>query len=409
MLTTRTGRSSSSSSSSTTDQPSTTTPSLPALSTTTTITAIRHSTTQTTPPLPTEVIHRILSYSTQGTLASACRTSKALYRIASPLLWKHLVLSPWKLDENGDEVLDEKGKKVLDENKKDCGGMKTRQKNGKALRNDVITSSLYHHSAEWCQSRARSTLQLPNLRTLHLHVTGTGSLHSSGYECRLLRVVKPQILVLHNAFIGGPNLKMWEVPKLSTNNIHTIFFISPADQALEPERRGFSLFPRVPKIKDIYWLFEPVEVDESNVLTSDIPMFHRQDYRDKIVELSLKFPNARLTIINAGIIQHYHKRCPKVPIEASEREAAQVVSRKLNGTLVGYDFWSPERKRQKVGSTTFVSFEKFIEKETWWKYLEVKEVMKWKKLMVAIHKKNSEDVEARKVAGGNATDKVTFI
>ncbi|WWD00578.1 hypothetical protein V866_007513 [Kwoniella sp. B9012] len=281
---------------------------------------------QSSPILPVELLHQVLSYTSQGTLASVCRTSKTLHGIASPLLWKHLVLNPWKVDEDGKVIRDINNKELSDENKENCGAIKSSRAEGRAMGNLVNTFSLYHHSFDWCQSNQQLTLQLPNDHTLHLYLNDKHQIHDDydGHRCRLLRAVQPKVIVWHNACVSV--LDCWTIgPKRLYGETQTLFFISSAHQA---EKCKF--YPRLYRyefntLERIYWLFEPQIFDSSAV--SDY--FRLANFIRDIVELTIDFHQTRITFINSGVISLLHKDWKDVPSELFEQRVARDVKEGL--------------------------------------------------------------------------------
>ncbi|WVQ69248.1 uncharacterized protein L199_007465 [Kwoniella botswanensis] len=332
---------------------------------------------QSSPILPVELLHQILSYTSQGTLASACRTSKTLYGIASPLLWKHLVLGPWKVHEDGKVIRDDKNKEILDENKENCGAIKSSRAEGQAMGTIVKTFSLYHHLFDWCQSIDRSTLQLPNAHTLHLYLSDKYRIHEDlkGHLCRLLRGARPKVIICHNACLRVLDFSAIGSRRLFEET-QTLFFVSCAHQAEKCQ-----LYPHVFRyesttLKDIFWLFEPQSIGPSARSNS----FSLGDFVRDIATLAIDFHQTRITFINSGVIGLLDTPWRHTPNKIHQKEIARDMKEVLEGKLKRSQNWSEEEKKQRIDSIRFMDFDEFLAEEQWWKYLDSEQVSKWKEV-----------------------------
>ncbi|OCF58821.1 hypothetical protein L486_03311 [Kwoniella mangroviensis CBS 10435] len=337
---------------------------------------------QSSPILPVELLHQILSYASRGTLASVCRTSKTLHRIASPFLWKHLILGPWKVDEDGKVMRDDKNKEILDKNKEDCGAIMSSRGEGRTKGNLVETFSLYHHSFDWCQSNDQMTLRMPNVHTLHLYLNDKDQIHDDydGHRCGLLRAVQPKIIVWHNACINV--LDCWTIgPKRLYEETQTFFFISTGHQA---EKCRF--YPRLYRydfttLEDIYWLFKPRILDSQAKSESFVRgSFALQNFIRNIVQLAIEFHQTRITFVNSGVIRSFHKDWKDEPYKTFEQRVARDVKKELERQLKQSRHRSKEKKKQRLDSIHFMDLDEFMAKEERWRYLDARQVRKWKKV-----------------------------
>ncbi|WWC59453.1 uncharacterized protein I303_102009 [Kwoniella dejecticola CBS 10117] len=334
------------------------------------------------PTLPNEIIRTILSHLAddrkQKTLASCCQVSKQVYAIASPILWKHLRLTPWKTDEDGSLVLNEA--------KKDCGSTKTRQKNGRALRNDVEIFSLYHHDADWCKSESKSTLQLPNVQTLHLYYDDDILLHQDckySNNCRLLRSVKPRTVVLHNGHLGGRFTPADnDFPTQILQEVEVLVCVMDEPTLYEAYVSDWDIaeLPRLPKIQKIYYIIDPFNCEHYHGWALNEWMWlmvcGAKSLLCRLKESAVVFVNLEALALfgEEGLTrrpQHVSQRF----LKELHDEINSHSEKWNNPSNTSYDL--EERKK----AVKALALDVFEEQEEWWRYVDKRTIDEWKKTM----------------------------
>ncbi|KAK8847384.1 hypothetical protein IAR55_005242 [Kwoniella newhampshirensis] len=187
------------------------------------------STTPTCLVLPMELVTRILVVLAQDdqlhTLAVCCQVSRAVYNIASPMVWQHLHIKSRTMEvkpldrsksvtgsERVDDELDSSQSRANQEVISEFGFDKiilTPQ----ILLDDVQILTIHPHPSNQCLSTSETTsdFHLPNLHTMQLEVGSRWELHSPPYEnpptsCPITASIRPKRIVIRNATLSDIDL-----------------------------------------------------------------------------------------------------------------------------------------------------------------------------------------------------------
>ncbi|WRT64783.1 uncharacterized protein IL334_001717 [Kwoniella shivajii] len=327
--------------------------------------------------LPDDIIHNIISnlsaYS--GTLANCCLVSKMFYRVASPVLWRHLKLNPWKIDD---------GKKVLDGCKESFGGINDRQTGRKKHREDVRIFSLWDHPPEWCQPQRKTALTLPKLQVLRIHTTMKAIHIFTPYDseipkCRILSNLSPSRLVLRGIPLYNIDLSRIPLSESSWSKMEEITFISSGYEAARNSsccHRFTSVFA-LPSLKRIFWIFDPSSPPHSwNASQSpSIPL-----HCCCLVKLLIQLPKIPLTIVNLDATGIYHPGRVGLSFEDISYIAQNYLIDGLTQVMDDYG-WNEDQIQERCETFRFVSLQGYIVDEDWVDILDKKELDKWVKVM----------------------------
>ncbi|WWC67938.1 uncharacterized protein I206_101857 [Kwoniella pini CBS 10737] len=327
--------------------------------------------------LPNEIIIRVLSILAddrkQKSLAKCCQVSKQFYAMSSPLLWNHLRLTPWKTDEGG--------KLIEDPSKYRCGALKTQQKNGKALKNDVNTFSLYHHSMSWCKSDTKSTLQLPNAQTLHLYPKRITAMHSDPWyatpPCRLLKNVQPKELILHNVSIVHQDLMVDINCQKLFETVEVLVLITNAlysDWHWESPKP-----PWVPHLRQVYYVFEPIP----NPYPYDLEEEENLRYliNDIMWNLKHQLRRATVTFVNLEALEY----ASRGSLAAGEPRLKTKFERLLFAMIDDFPsssrFSTKEEREERKRTVRIITLQEFYQEDGWWRYVDRQDMDEWVKIM----------------------------
>ncbi|WWD21477.1 hypothetical protein CI109_105963 [Kwoniella shandongensis] len=330
--------------------------------------------------LPPEILTHILSYLSlsieQGTLANCCLVSKELYNIASPLLWYHLRLSPWKTK------TDEKGEEVIDETKEKHGGMHSRQPSYKRLREMVKVLTVHNHHVKWCRCDLTTTLALPNLHTLHLALDPHASYHQWDCDdipptCRLLKSLRPKRLVMHNVHTTDPGFFDHRASHLGLgafvspatfSEVEELFLLCDAPLARSDDCDWSPRFISMPKLQRICWIYTwtGLRFNVAGAVRSDP---HACALAGTIAE----HPDVEVFIVNAGGVNGPRSECDE---QSMQEEIAWLFAGRIRSQLVrkGYD---DEKVQRRMETVNYHSRQAYLDMENWKDVLDEKEVIMW--------------------------------
>ncbi|WVW78456.1 hypothetical protein I302_100410 [Kwoniella bestiolae CBS 10118] len=397
------------------------------------------STSQSPPNPPSisfsnHIIQRILSYipvNEQGTLHSCTLVDKQFNLIATPLLWRWLILSP---PSEADEI--------TPINPIDTSVWKDeRLKMVKIL-------SIETHSSEWCTLNQSANLKLPNLETIRLtihkkfgyprafHSFPTSepppSQISNQSACTLMKHLKPRTIVYKETPDSSFYLNPDNVSPPIWSKVDTLIFLIPPVGAGTHFTKNKDLTQLVPKLKRVYWIFDPTDVDlTSRYNTGNFD----HDEINFLSNLLVRNPKIKFTIVNAGCTSLRLPKKYRMSIEDSEdsyqesfiknhwnrleeaafdarRSKLRAKAKAGSGSGSGSGSGPGSKRQEKDGdrdsndeeeeeeedeevdsSYEFMSIGEFVEKEEWYNWFDPEEIVRWKRI--------NEEIDGKKEKGKN--------
>ncbi|WVQ69253.1 uncharacterized protein L199_007470 [Kwoniella botswanensis] len=325
--------------------------------------------------IPSEIIHRILSYLSahdQGTLTSCALVSKRFDQIATPFLWRWLRLDPLHMSNDDDSP-------TLD--------ISTW---GQHLQDMVQVLDITTHDGDWCGSAKVTSLHLPNLKTLRLHIdtgaTGYKEIHVEKEEeglkssCRLIQGLRPKIIVHRGK--TNPKPSFYLDPKYFCptiwSAIDTLVYLVPPTQSsthfLQHRRRDLSRV--LPKLEKIFWIFDTTSMDpdaEGRQGSLFGPEFQL------ISDILINNPQIRVTIVNIGCTQMRLPRRRRTSYEDTIGHYSQLFdnfySDEIEYSSVDNNYYDDT---QELNYPYLLTIEEFMKQEEWYEFLEPQEFEGWK-------------------------------
>ncbi|WWC59466.1 uncharacterized protein I303_102022 [Kwoniella dejecticola CBS 10117] len=350
--------------------------------------------------IPNEIILHILNFlalaNHQTTLFNCSLSSKKGNKLSSPFLWKNLHLTPWSSKVN-DNRTTKAQLESANPKKISCGHIGSGKKPLHHLLKHVETFHLDSHTPEWCNHTSNSNLKLPNLRLLELTVTP----HAAGHRkmhitdplsrgtyadgCRLLRDIRPEVVVLRDNFNAGLDLSNGAIPKSIWNSVEELILVSPVMDIPSLEREP--LVADIPlglkrSLRTLTWIFTPVNAEEwegRKMYRLDDP--HRPDYGNatQVAHLILQLEVDKveeITLVNVGLVAKLVEEDEDEKYEELHYDAKDYILVKIAEEARKRD-WTERKIGGVVDKVKVVMMREYIERGAWEGKFERQELENW--------------------------------
>ncbi|WWC59446.1 uncharacterized protein I303_102002 [Kwoniella dejecticola CBS 10117] len=352
--------------------------------------------------LPSEIIHQILSYfciQDLSTLSDCSLVSRQFNGIATPLLWRWLYLKPPTTIHTEQDAQEP--------------SHQTKTENWTVdLLKHVKILSISTHQENWCAHS--KIISLPNLEVLRLkvhselsgrseyhHELNFGQPEHDPQPCPLVKNLKPKVIIWERT--GYSSLCLDEAPSLPTSvwsHVETLIFLaSSIDAGTRHTRCNFSLPKEIPKLKKIYWIYDPVSTyrDEEVHWSDQEPFWSSIPKLDTWVLLNviLRSPRCDIDIVNlrSTVLRRRHLRDSFT--ETQKLMKIQILNEmgyELEGAM-DQDFIIPKDMKYCSEHLSFLSMAEFIAEKDARGWFEPFEVRAWQDAMYEAESGTEEERE----------------
>ncbi|WVF69816.1 hypothetical protein IAT40_004595 [Kwoniella sp. CBS 6097] len=250
------------------------------------------------PYLPDEVVVSILSYleGYQEDLSSFSLASKRFDKLATPVLWKRLFLTPSKSPHLSSYLPQDIGEGSLTQEAPNHRAIEPEHRRMEELALYVERLTFHHYKGKWCISPQFFTVSFPNLKVLHLFLeseTQYGHILEAPTAAKtedsedeaetddededeekerqpviapknepevytFLNKLRPQYLVLNISRPFSDQHDPFHTLSHLHDDLKELYVVCPGERGASADPDGY-LGPPIPSspLKTVWWLFEP--------------------------------------------------------------------------------------------------------------------------------------------------------